>query len=161
MHPGSAWGPFVPVSVSFVEGLALCCRTFPECLVIHHQPRDPVSLANLLKFGDCAGTTKQEILCSPTLPEPELTPLRFLDPETGTTNSRQIKNLHMIRGCKKTLGAVSLEPRAQQAQLNQRNTAQRTHVNKWTDQQRQKCGGAVSWWYDDTRGPRACVATVI
>ena len=34
MHPGSAWGSFVPVSVSFVKGLALCCRTFPECLVI-------------------------------------------------------------------------------------------------------------------------------
>ena len=34
MHPGSAWGSFVPDSVSFVLGLVLCCRTFPECLVI-------------------------------------------------------------------------------------------------------------------------------
>ena len=31
--------------------------------------------------------TRQGISCSPTLPEPELTPLRYLDPETGTTHS--------------------------------------------------------------------------
>ena len=42
-----------------------------------------------MEIWNCAGcgTTRQDILCSPTLPEPELTPLRYLDPETGTTNS--------------------------------------------------------------------------
>ena len=32
--PRSAWSSFVPVGVSFAWGLALCCRTLRECLVI-------------------------------------------------------------------------------------------------------------------------------
>ena len=38
----------------------------------------------MLSGGD---TTRQDILCSPSLPEPELTPPRCLDPDRGTTNS--------------------------------------------------------------------------
>ena len=49
-----------------------------------------MSLSDLLKFGDCAGcgTTRQDILCSPTLPEQELTPLRLKGDGTGSGSER-------------------------------------------------------------------------
>ena len=36
------------------------------------------------RHGDRSGAARQSVSCSPTLEEPELTPLRYLDPNTAT-----------------------------------------------------------------------------